>query len=269
MRGDIGGFALIRFLVDAARRYRRIRKLQRMPYPVVLPPQTQALTTTVEQSFDCDVALELNEARIRHLKSLQLPLAGKSLLDVGAGVGHLAARLLELDCQVTCVDGRAENVAEIQRRLPNVRAEVADVENTDLSTFGEFDAVFCYGLLYHVENPVMALRNMAKAAKELLLLETLVCDSYQPVMYLVEEPPTPNQALRGFGCRPSPSFIVLALKRLGFYVYAAKEPPAHPCYHIRWRDSLRIWDNGLSLRAVFVASRQQLHSPHIVEIGSQ
>jgi 2-polyprenyl-3-methyl-5-hydroxy-6-metoxy-1,4-benzoquinol methylase len=40
--------------------------------------------------FDEDAAAEINRARLDHLESLGLPLAGRSVLDVGGGVGHLA-----------------------------------------------------------------------------------------------------------------------------------------------------------------------------------
>jgi len=43
--------------------------------------------------FDAPEALAINGARMSHLESLGLPLAGKRVLDAGCGVGHLASRL--------------------------------------------------------------------------------------------------------------------------------------------------------------------------------
>ncbi|HMP00857.1 MAG TPA: methyltransferase domain-containing protein [Gemmatales bacterium] len=259
---------MLGFVLDAARRYRRIWLLRRLPYPAMVPPPLPEVQETVAQSFDYQDALDLNEARIKNLDYMQLPLADKSVVDVGAGVGHLAQALVQRGCMVTCAEGRQENVDEIRRRLPGVRAAVFDVERGDLSQLGKFDVVFCYGLIYHVENPLFALRNLASAASNLLLIESMVCDSYHPVMHIEEEPLTPNQALRGFGCRPSPSFLTFALKRLGFHVYGPKVLPDHPCYHFQWRDSLRTREQGRGLRAVVVAAREPLHLPTLVRLDA-
>jgi SAM-dependent methyltransferase len=248
---------------------RRLWYLRHLPYPVIVPRLIEYGRATISDCFDIDEAKLLNEARMKHLESLGIDLNGKTVLDVGAGVGRLAEYLARLGCRVKCIDGREENVAEMRRRNPEFAPEFADVERTDLKSFGIFDIVFCYGLLYHVENPVLALRNMAQATKGLLLLETMVCDSYQPVMYLVDEPATYNQALRGFGCRPSPSFVSLVLSRLGFFVYAPKTFPNHADFRFSWRDSLRITEGGHNIRAVFVASKEELNLPSLVQVDRQ
>jgi hypothetical protein len=80
-----------------------------------------------------------------------------------------------------------------------------DVEEP-LVGLSPFEVVFCYGTLYHLENPVRALRNMADVCDELLLLETLVCDSPLPVARLDDETLSLNQALRGMAIRPSVAF---------------------------------------------------------------
>jgi len=111
-------------------------------------------------------------------------------------------------------------VDSLRARYPGLEASVANVES-DLAQFGKFDIVFSYGLLYHLENPIAALRNMAGVCKDLLLLETIVCDHDQPILLLDDETKTYSQALQGIGSRPSPSFVVMALDRLGFpFVYA-------------------------------------------------
>jgi len=62
---------------------------------------------------------------------------------------------------VVCVDARPENIARLHSLYPGREAHVANVEVDRLSELGRFDIVFCYGLLYHVENPIAALRNIA------------------------------------------------------------------------------------------------------------
>src|SRR5580658_2721919 len=148
----------------------------------------------------------INHARMEHLKSLGLPIDGKSVLDVGCGVGHLAQFFVERGCRTVCLDARSENIQRLRALYPTLEAAVANVESDRLATFGVFDIVFCYGLLYHLANPLAGLANLAQACGELLLLETVICDSALPVCRLADETSeTPNQVVGGIGCRPTPA----------------------------------------------------------------
>ena len=210
------------------------------------------------ESFDTDAALVINEARLTHLASLELPIDGRRVLEVGAGVGRLTSFFIDRGCSVVVTEARAENVAELRRRLPTVDTREADVEES-LGALGRFDIVFCYGVLYHLESPLRALRNMAAVCDDLLLIETMVCDSREAVLRLEDETKSFNQALRGLAHRPSPSYLAIALNRVGFeYVYAATDPPDHPDYHFSWLDNLDTARDGALLRGVFVASRTPL-----------
>jgi SAM-dependent methyltransferase len=207
------------------------------------------------ESFDTDAALELNEARLAHLASLDLPLGNRTVLEVGAGVGRLTGFFIDRGCSVVATEARSENVAELRRRLPTVDAREADVEES-LESLGQFDVVFCYGVLYHLESPLRALRHLADVCDDLLLIETMVCDARLPVLRLEDEPTTANQALRGLAHRPSPSYLALALNRVGFdNVYAATDPPDHPDYCFSWIDNMDTARDGALLRGVFIASR--------------
>jgi SAM-dependent methyltransferase len=210
------------------------------------------------ESFDTKAALEINAARLDHLASLNLPIDGRRILEVGAGVGHLTQFFVERDCSVVVTDARTENVDELRRRLPDVDASEADVEES-LEHLGSFDVVFCYGLLYHLESPLRALRNMAAVCEDLLLIETMVCDARLSVLRLEDETTSVNQALRGLAHRPSPSYLALALNRVGFdHVYAATDPPNHPDYRFSWLGNMDTARDGALLRGVFVASRRPL-----------
>jgi SAM-dependent methyltransferase len=212
------------------------------------------------ESFDTDAALELNEARLQHLASLELPLDGRRVLEVGAGVGRLTGFFVERGCSVVATEARAEHMAELRRRLPAVDAREADVEES-LEHLGSFDVVFCYGLLYHLESPLRALRNMATVCTDLLLIETMVCDARLPVLRLEDETKSVNQALRGMAHRPSPSYLGLALNRVGFeHVYSATAPPNHPDYCFSWLGNMDTARQDALLRGVFVASRRTLEN---------
>jgi SAM-dependent methyltransferase len=220
------------------------------------------------ESFDTDAALEINDARLTHLASLDLPIEGRRVLEVGAGVGRLTGFFIERGCSVVATEARPENVAELRRRLPAADAREADVEES-LENLGRFDIVFCYGVLYHLESPLRALRNMATACDSLLLIETMVCDSKEAVMRLEDETKSINQALRGLAHRPSPSYLALALNRVGFnYVYLATDPPDHPDYRFAWADNLDTSRDGALLRGVFVAARASVQQPGLTSLLS-
>ena len=213
--------------------------------------------------FDSADAIAINRARMQHLTGLNLSIAGKSVLDVGCGVGHLSRFFVERNCPILCVDARLENLDRLQQLYPGTHTHLANVESDSLSELGNFDIVFCYGLIYHCESPMAALRNMASCCRELLLLETVILDHPRPVLELAEESSTINNlAVAGFGCRPSPAFIVNALIGLGFpFVYATKTHPDFPDFHFQSIGNGDWRRDGHLLRRVFIASRSELENP--------
>lgn len=218
------------------------------------------------ECFDTEAAAALNNARLEHLASLELPLEGRSVLEIGAGVGWLTRFFIERGCRIVATEARLANVEELARRVPDATVRLADAEES-LAALGRFEVVFCYGVLYHLENPVLALRNMAEVCDELLLIETHVCDSRRPILTLEDEPKSANQALRGLGHRPSPSYVVMVLNRIGFeHIYRPRLPPIHPDFDFDWRDSGESVRDGHLLRATFAASRRVLDSRHLVPL---
>lgn len=216
--------------------------------------------------FDAADAQSINKARLGHLASLNLDFRGKRVLDVGCGVGHLGGFFEERGGSVVGVDARPENVGRLRALYPERQAHVANVESRMLTELGRFDIVFCYGLLYHLENPIAALRNIAACCKDILLLETVITDDARPVLLLVDEPSeTKNQAVSGFGCRPSPAFVTMALNRIGFTsVYTTKSRPDHVDFVFDWRNSGEWQRDGHLLRCIFVASRSRLDHSGLV-----
>jgi 2-polyprenyl-3-methyl-5-hydroxy-6-metoxy-1,4-benzoquinol methylase len=213
------------------------------------------------EGFETADAMRINAARLANLGSLGLPLEGRSVLDVGSGPGHLAQFFVDRGCRIVSTDARAENIERMHELYPAHDGHVADVEHDDLSRFGRFDVVFCYGLLYHLENPIQALRNMASACDDLLLIETMVCDSTAPVLRLEDEYLSANQALRGLAHRPSPTWLATALDRIGFrHVYLPQQPPEHPDYRFEWKNNLETARDGHLLRAIFVAGREPVEA---------
>ena len=126
-----------------------------------------------------------NQRRQEHLASLQLDLVSKSVLEVGAGVGDHTFYFLDRDCTVVSLEARRENCQLFGESMQALRASgyssasrsklvQGDVESLNGVITGNFDVVYCYGLLYHLENPDAALSAMAARCLDLLLLETCV-----------------------------------------------------------------------------------------------
>lgn len=215
--------------------------------------------------FDSAAALEINEARLRHLASLGLELNGRRVLDAGSGPGHLAQFFVQRDCAVLSIDGRSENIETLRATYPHLEGRVVDVEKEDASELGAFDVVFCYGLLYHTTQPERVLENLSAACKSLLLLETCVLDSSDGEVEVVADSGASNQGLRGDGCRPSPAYVIAALRRNGFHVYLPKSRPKHADFLFSYLDDRAHLRQGSLMRQIFVASRTRLKNRKLRE----
>ena len=85
------------------------------------------------------------------------PLPRGSLLDVPAGEGALAARLLDLDLAVTCCDLHPEIF-----RLPGLEIKRGDLSGDLPYPDDSFDYVTCIEGLEHIENPHQAVREFSR-----------------------------------------------------------------------------------------------------------
>jgi SAM-dependent methyltransferase len=206
-------------------------------------------------AFDIPWALEFAEVRKKFLVSFlqasrsQMELA--SALDVGCGVGEFSQFLFDSGLRVVAVDGRPENVAEGQRRCPQVTFRTANAEDLTTAEIGIFDLVICFGLLYHLENPFRAIRNLHSLTQKVLIVESMCSPDSQPTMDLLDEYVTENQGLNYVAFYPSESCLVKMLYRAGFpFVYGLVKPLEHELFHES------IWQK--KRRTILVASKVQL-----------
>jgi tRNA (mo5U34)-methyltransferase len=117
----------------------------------------------------------------RELEQLRLPdLHGKTFLDVGAWDGYFsfAAERLGAD-RVVALDPYAwphahERGFQVARAAlaSKVESVVADFMTVDLEELGSFDVVLFAGVLYHLEDPLGALRRLAAITRGLAVIET-------------------------------------------------------------------------------------------------
>lgn len=201
------------------------------------PREVQPIHLTTEITvkltpFDQREYRRLIEARGETLRrvvtSLKPALGLSNALDAGCGVGFFSQTLAECGLNVCGFDARAENVEEAQRRFPGIPFALADVEDRALSNLGRFDLVLCFGLLYHLENPLGAIRNLYAITEKCLLLESICVPDERPAFLLREEPGQQDQSVTEVACYPSESSLVKMLYRSGFRnVYRVAELPDH------------------------------------------
>ncbi|CAN5309055.1 hypothetical protein BH20VER2_BH20VER2_07150 [soil metagenome] len=114
----------------------------------------------------------LGDLRIDHFRACA-PEA-KTILELGSLEGAHTFLLAEHAQRVLAIEGRAANLRKarlVQRllRADNVEFVQANLEETDLTSFGKFDAVLCCGLLYHLPEPWKLLEQLPRVAPKVLI----------------------------------------------------------------------------------------------------
>src|SRR5258706_7813331 len=154
--------------------------------------------------FDLPMQSASREVKIEFLRRVLGPWKSgwhlHTALDLGCGVGYFSAMLQGLGMQVTAMDGRAENIAEARDRHSGIDFRVAGAEDPWLATLGRFDLVCCLGLLYHLENPLRAFRNLHALTGKILIVESIVIPEELPFLILMDEGNVEDQSLRAVSC---------------------------------------------------------------------
>ncbi len=215
-------------------------------------------------AFRDESYLRINRARLDHLASLGLDLYKKNVLEVGAGVGDLTGFFVERGCSVLSTDARPANLEQIARQhaaSAKVRTAPLDLDQPGPVAGGPFDVVFCYGLLYHLTKPELALAYLAQQARGVLLLETCVSFGTHEAVNPTAELNFASQALDGLGCRPTRPWVWSTLKRLFPYVYVTLTQPEHEQFPLDWTAPGACGRKHELARSVFVASRTPIVHP--------
>ena len=214
--------------------------------------------------FDQEDSMRISERRREFLedllKALRTDVDLETALDAGCGVGWFSGWLSRLGLRTTGLDARAENIEEARRRHPDVDFHVRNVESGGVREHGAFDLVLCFGLLYHLENPFAAIRNLSAAAAKLMIVESLVAPCERPMAFLMNECRGRDQGLRYVAFVPSEACLIKMLYKSGFSrVYKARRLPDH--------DDFRETRSHRRRRTVLIASRLGLRSPLLQHVG--
>ncbi len=179
-------------------------------------------------------------------------LAQIRAIDAGCHEGFYAVELARRGVEyVLGVDVREESLAKarfVSRTLGlgNVAWLRANCEELRVEDTGEFELCLFLGLLYHLENPMLCLRNVARITREVCIVETQVIEEvegatewgwrewkrpYQGVLALIDESgeffnENAETGASPLATCPSPRALEVMLKQAGFRRVETIAPPA-------------------------------------------
>jgi FkbM family methyltransferase len=208
--------------------------------------------------FDGQEQHKIHECRKKFLGNLLRELSNslilKTALDAGCGIGFFSNYLSSVNLKVTAFDAREENIEEAKMRNPQVEYSVRNVEDSCIRELGLFDVVLCFGLIYHLENPFRAIRNLYDVTAKVLFIESMVTPSRSPITTLMSEFQGDDQGLRYVAFIPSEACLIKMLYHAGFLeVYKTIQLPDHEDFRETFTHQRR--------RTVLVASKVKLQSP--------
>lgn len=222
------------------------------------------VTASPQTVFDSGHYLRHIEARgqliSRLAPALKSSLGLATALDAGCGIGFFASLLRESGLDVSAFDGRQKNVEEARVRYPGIPFHQGDIEDSSILGLGSFDLVLCFGLLYHLENPMRAIRNLRALTGKVLLLESMCIASHDAFMLLREEPRDESQSLTDLAFYASEGCLVKMLYRSGFKaVYRPASLPDH--------DDFKETKEHARRRTVLLAAYEPLPVPNLIPLA--
>lgn len=209
---------------------------------------TPAIPDAVVQIFD--TRLQMVDAAIT--AHFGARLSNTECLDIGCHEGFYSLGLARRGVRrVTGIDAREENlrrarfVAEAMG-LSGIEYRQGQVETLAQREGRSYDLTLFLGVLYHVEDPMLCLRNVAAVTRELCIVETQVVDEvdgfaewgsrewtrpYQGILALIDESGEFCAGNRETGVSPiatcpSPKALVFMLKQAGFRQVEILPPPS-------------------------------------------
>lgn len=126
-------------------------------------------------------------------------LLGKSIADLGCLEGGYTVEFARMGMHATGIEVRQSNFDNCLRvrdgsGLPNLAFEKNDVWN--IGRYGQFDAMFCCGLLYHLDQPGKFIRLMAEQTRDVIMINTHYADDRKSSVFTLSDM-TENEGLPG------------------------------------------------------------------------
>lgn len=215
-------------------------KSQKWFYEFELPDGTKT------ESYLPEVARQVHVTREKALRQyLRTSGDGYSrALDISCHEGFFSLVLAEFFEDVTGLDKNPDSLEKASQITSILGGKNIRYENSSVELWSETkgaDFVLCYGLLYHVENPIQIMRKLAALAKKTLCIETQVLsfDINGPIedgSYLWQREMTgmfglcvdyssmPEGGLTDLALVPSRQALIFLLKQFGFKTVTFYKP---------------------------------------------
>lgn len=185
-------------------------------------------------------------SRMNGVKKYIIPsyFNSKTLLEVGCGHADIGNMFHELGADVTSSDVRKEHLDIVTHKYPHIKTLLMDCDNSSIKD--KYDIIVHWGLLYHLKEIDIHLKNVS-ACCDVLLLETEVSDSDDKDFFLTTSENGYDQAFNNKGIRPSPSYIEHVLENNGFQFKLIKDPILNSGFHCYDWDinNIKTWRSGL------------------------
>jgi len=95
--------------------------------------------------------------------------------DLGCLEGGYAAEFARMGFETIGIEAREDNLQKcnyVKANLPYANLNFIKDDARNVGNYGTFDITLCYGLLYHLNDPVAFLRTLEKCTSKMLLLNT-------------------------------------------------------------------------------------------------
>jgi 2-polyprenyl-3-methyl-5-hydroxy-6-metoxy-1,4-benzoquinol methylase len=128
-------------------------------------------------------------------------LEGRRVLDVACNSGGFSVEAAKSGADfvlgVDVVDRYLEQAQLVKRALglDNVEFRQLAAEDLDPSVTGTFDVTLCFGILYHLENPVATMKRVAAVTEDIMVVDTKLDPSNptEPYWRMMQRgPPLPD-----------------------------------------------------------------------------
>ena len=129
---------------------------------------------------------EVHSTRLKMMDAALWPiypdgLQGASAVDLACHQGYFSTELVKRGAgSVVSIDARDSHVEDTRRiatamqMADRIEARQSDVHAIDTGAMGTFDVVLMLGLIYHLENPIGAMRTARELTGRVCLIETQV-----------------------------------------------------------------------------------------------
>lgn len=126
----------------------------------------------------------VNGVKVRRVMQIvsdltKIPFGQLRILDLACGEGVYAIEAALLGAKVLAIDARTERMdegARVARRLglSSLEFEQNDIRKVNNQSHGQFDVIFLFGILYHLDAPDVfpVLRNIHEMCRQFVVIDT-------------------------------------------------------------------------------------------------